>query len=308
MKTKYLLPHSLKLPGWIILSLGICFGIFWLTKTFNFSVDMPVLYYNSGSSGEKSGWFTMTNDNSIWDELAGLFLIVGCLFITLSKEKIEDELRMKIRNESLLWAIIINSVLLISSAFLLEIFTIGHLSIIEILTYNIVSLPLLYLIKYNLTQKSSYSLQTKYILPRSFKTIGWIILMIGLIYWLILIIFPHFNISTFLMTLINPNFIQRNHLFSLLFSNYQISEEINGSLVVVGSLFVALSKEKFENELVMKIRWDSLRWAVLVNWFLIIFALYSFYFLEFFGIMMYYSMTVPLLFIIKYEIALKKGY
>ncbi len=118
MKTKYLLPHLLKLPGWIIIGIGIALGIITLIYLHfvNLILNQPELT-NALKLNEQSGWFVGASDNFFWGEFAGLCLIIGSLLVSFSKEKVEDEFIMNIRYQSLFWALIVNSILIILALF-----------------------------------------------------------------------------------------------------------------------------------------------------------------------------------------------
>jgi hypothetical protein len=144
MKTKYLLPHYLKLPGWIILVIGSLI-MFYLINTEDDSflrVNMPAIHSHFPNDIHKSGFFIIIN-NQIADEIAYTLIIVGSLFIALSKEKIEDEFMMKLRLESLLWAVIVNSVIMILCLY----FFYGYSFLITIF-FNVVSVLLLFVVKF----------------------------------------------------------------------------------------------------------------------------------------------------------------
>lgn len=141
----------MKLPGWIILGLGICFGI--ITLFFQhyiyLYIKMPALYYKM-LMDNSAQWFSMQSTD-ITDELAGLFIILGSLFVTLSKEKSEDEFIMKLRLDSLLWALIVNSILMV-----LALCFIYGTPIYMVFTINIVSIQLLFIIKFKIALKRGY--------------------------------------------------------------------------------------------------------------------------------------------------------
>ena len=89
--------------------------------------------------------FTIQSNN-FTDELGGIILIMGLLFIAFSKEKDEDERISQLRLESLLWAVFINSLFLIFSIifFYDEVF-------LKIMTYNICTTLILFIARFNLT-------------------------------------------------------------------------------------------------------------------------------------------------------------
>ena len=114
MLTKFLLPNRLKSVGWIIAIPAFVLMILNLQFGFTF----PFLDY--AVKGLKNisfdnGFLFNIQYNNFTDEVGGVLLIIGLLLITFSKEKDEDEMISKLRLESLLWAVFINSVLIILS-------------------------------------------------------------------------------------------------------------------------------------------------------------------------------------------------
>lgn len=144
MQTKFLLPYQLKYVGWIIalpafllmisnLHYGFAFEFLnYEVKQKNISFDNQLLFN--------------INLNNFTDELGGVLLITGLLLIALSKEKDEDERISKLRLESLLWGVFINSVLIVLSIILFynELFY-------KVMAYNLCTTLILFIIRFNLT-------------------------------------------------------------------------------------------------------------------------------------------------------------
>jgi hypothetical protein len=82
--------------------------------------------------------------NNVFDELIGLLLIAGGLFIAFSKEETEDEFIAKIRLESLVWATYFNYAILMLSV----IFVYG-MSFFGVLVFNMFTLLLFFIIRFN---------------------------------------------------------------------------------------------------------------------------------------------------------------
>jgi hypothetical protein len=60
----------------------------------------------------ETAWFKTTNTD-FQATIVPIFLIIGLLFIAFAREKIEDEMIVKIREQSLIWAVMVNFILLI---------------------------------------------------------------------------------------------------------------------------------------------------------------------------------------------------
>lgn len=150
METKYLLPNYLKIPGWVIFSIGVIFGIWFFAfdEVFDLRMWMPALH-NSFPMDSNSGLFKLVN-NSIIDEIAGTFIIIGSIFIAFSKEKIEDEYIMKIRLESLVWAVIINSAIMVFC-----ILTLYGMSFTIATEFNLVTVLILFVIKFQIALRKA---------------------------------------------------------------------------------------------------------------------------------------------------------
>jgi hypothetical protein len=118
MKTNYLLPHSFKQVGWLLLITGLLFGLYYIIfdsepEWLRFQV---FAFFDDQVFGGKVQFKLV--ENIILDELVVGLLILGATFVAFSKEKIEDEFVEQIRLEALVWSVYINySILLISLIF-----------------------------------------------------------------------------------------------------------------------------------------------------------------------------------------------
>ncbi len=151
-------------------------------------------------------------------------------------------------------------------------------------------------------------METKYLLPNSFKLAGWIIFIIGIAFGVLFFIFPDevFHIKVWMPALHYDFPMDKNSGF-LTMVHTAIIDEITGTLIILGALLVAFSKEKEEDEYIMKIRVESLVWAVIVNSLLLLFCVFAFYGLSFMLAMIFNVVTVLILFVIKFQIALRKA-
>jgi len=145
MKTNFLLPNRFKKTGWFFFITGIILGIIYLTiqdkpDFLNFKVFAIA---NQGFLPPAT-FFTITHTN-IFDEIIALLLIIGTVFIAMSKEKTEDEYISKIRLESLVWATYVNYAILI-----LAIIFVYNLAFLWVMVFNMFTLLLFFLIRFNL--------------------------------------------------------------------------------------------------------------------------------------------------------------
>ena len=152
MKANYLISNKYKIPGWILLISGLILGVilrfsdfesdFLETKVLAISGGGDTIFSNSGLDNTND-YFRII-ENSIFDEIIAIMSIIGGLFVGFSKEKIEDEFIYKLRKDSLVWAIIINYVILIFTVIFVY-----NLSFFNILVYNMFTPLLIFIIRFN---------------------------------------------------------------------------------------------------------------------------------------------------------------
>ncbi|MFD2917176.1 hypothetical protein [Psychroserpens luteus] len=152
MKSNYLLSNKFKVPGWILLSLGIISGIFLSITGFESDLlEMNVFsIYSDNDAFSSSGGFFKIIENSIVDEIIALAIIIGGLLVGFSKEKIEDEFIYKIRTDSLVWAIVFNYIILMFAIVFIYEFT-----FFDVLVYNMFTPLLFFIIRFNFLKARS---------------------------------------------------------------------------------------------------------------------------------------------------------
>jgi hypothetical protein len=145
MKTNYLLPTGFKRIGWFIFVPGILLGMVYLIK----QPDIDFLNVTVFSIAEND-FFSREHDNfrftknNIFDEISGLLIIVGALFVAFSKEKSEDEFISKIRLDSLVWATYVNYTILIFTIIFLY-----DMAFFWVMIFNMFTLLIFFIIRYN---------------------------------------------------------------------------------------------------------------------------------------------------------------
>lgn len=146
MKTNYLLPHKYKTLGWVLFVLGLIFGGIVVLGGYEINVlkvNVISIYDEGGFFGGDKGFFNII-ENSILDELAALSVIVGALLVGFTKEKVEDEFIYKLRNDSLVWAIIFNYMVLAIAIIFVYDFSFFH-----VLVFNMFTPLLFFVVRFN---------------------------------------------------------------------------------------------------------------------------------------------------------------
>lgn len=145
MQTKFLLSNKAKIWGWLITVPAFIVMILCL----HFDFTLSFLDYAPKTKQTISfdnGLLFNIQYNNFTDEIASILLIIGLLLIAFSKEKDEDERISQLRLESLLWATLVNSLLII-----LSIIVLYNQLFLKIMAYNICSTLILFIIRFNLT-------------------------------------------------------------------------------------------------------------------------------------------------------------
>ena len=142
MYQKMLLPNSLKITGWLILVPATLIGL--VLSTTNYAPSW--LYVKMWSpfpallSAASSNWIHVKLANTI----IGILVIIGGMMLSFTKEKEEDEYIANLRLSALIWAVIINYILL-----LIAFICIYDITFFTIMIYNMFTVLLLFIIRFN---------------------------------------------------------------------------------------------------------------------------------------------------------------
>ncbi len=157
-----------------------------------------------------------------------------------------------------------------------------------------------------ITLVQNKKMETSYLLPHRFKKVGWLLFIPSAILGLLTLIYdwtPDFlNVNVFGIFI--DEIIGTKRYFGFVYNN--ILNEILGVLVIISGLMIAFSKERVEDELITKIRLQSLVWATYWNYGILILAFLFVYDLSFLWVMIFNMYTVLIFFIIKFNWSLVK--
>lgn len=144
MKSNYLFPNQFKKIGWIVLIIGLALGVLFLISPTDINFFNIKVFAIAGQPiFGKSAIFSIYKNNTL-NELVGLFIMTGLLFIAFSKEKSEDEFISKIRLESLVWATYVNYVVLG-----LALLFIYDLKFLWVFVFNMFTILIFFIIHFN---------------------------------------------------------------------------------------------------------------------------------------------------------------
>ncbi len=143
-----LFPYSYRYVGWPLLMAGLILGFF--VVFFEFSIpwlDFTVVGIGEEIalvSGQGDASFPILINDNFTNEIVALLVLIGAVFVAFSKEKVEDEFFQQIRFESLIWALKIQSLLL-----LLAILFLYNIAFLQFMMIALVSFYVFYIGRYH---------------------------------------------------------------------------------------------------------------------------------------------------------------
>ena len=153
--------------------------------------------------------------------------------------------------------------------------------------------------KYITFEQNNSTMEPKYLLPAQLKIIGWTLFiptfLLGML-WLFYEPAPAFldmRVFALLSDSSHTSFIENN-----------VMDELLGSLMIISSVLVAFSKERDEDELISKLRLESLVWATYWNYGILLLTFILLYDGAFWTVMILNLFTILIFFIIKFNWAI----
>jgi hypothetical protein len=153
-------------------------------------------------------------------------------------------------------------------------------------------------------------MKTHFLFPNKFKTLGWLLFIPSILIVMLGSIFEwqideYFNVKVF--ALYNDDFFKTGNDSSFFkFINNSISDEILSFSLIIGGLLVGFSKLKVEDEMISKIRYESLVWATYLNYGLFLLFTIFIYGISFLNVLFYNTFTLLLFFIIRFHYMIYK--
>ena len=141
-------------------------------------------------------------------------------------------------------------------------------------------------------------METNYLLPHKYKNFGWVLFILGLLAGIVLI-FCDYEVDALNMNVISiysEQFMSNDNGYFKIIEN-SIVDEIIALFIIIGGLLVGFSKEKVEDEFIYKLRKDSLVWAIIFNYAVLMLAIAFVYEFTFFHVLVF-NMFTPLLFFV----------
>jgi hypothetical protein len=142
-------------------------------------------------------------------------------------------------------------------------------------------------------------MKTNYLLPNKYKTIGWILFIAGLVSGILFYASEYESDDLTIKVLSiysgDPIIGESKGFFQIIENS--IVDELITLAIIIGGLIVGFTKEKVEDEFIYKLRKDSLVWALIFNYTVLILAtifVYDFAYLD----VLIFNMFTPLVFFV----------
>ena len=154
-------------------------------------------------------------------------------------------------------------------------------------------------------------MKTNYLLPNKYKTIGWILFILGLIGGVFIYMSDYESdaLSIKVLSLYFDPFtigVQEEAGFFKIIEN-SIVDELIALAIIVGGLLVGFTKENIEDEFIYKLRKDSLVWAIIFNYAVLAFAIIFVYDFTFFDVLVFNMFTPLIFFIVRFNFLKRKS-
>lgn len=147
-------------------------------------------------------------------------------------------------------------------------------------------------------------MKTSFLFPNRFKKLGWLFLLsgIGIMAYSLLwsTTFDFWNVTVF--GIANGGILTPNTFFAPIQTG--IGDELIILFLVCGSLLIGFSREREEDELIAKIRYESLVWSVYFNFAVLIFLTLFIYGLFYLYVMAINVFSLLIFFIIRFNLKL----
>ena len=147
---------------------------------------------------------------------------------------------------------------------------------------------------------------TKYLFPNKYKKWGWVVFIPTCVFSFLAVANDYTPevLNTKVFAIYVDQIMGDTKAFSFVTTN--ILNEILGVLLIISGMVVAFSREKDEDELIAKIRLESLVWATFVNYGVLLLAIIFVYDMTFLWVMILNMFTILVFFIIRFNWQVRK--
>lgn len=150
-------------------------------------------------------------------------------------------------------------------------------------------------------------MKSLFLFPNKYKKIGWLLFVPSVIITILISLFhinsdEYFNVNVFAIYV--DAFMSKTEYFKIIKNS--IVDEILVISMIIGGILIGFSKLKVEDEMISKIRYESLVWATYLNYGLILFFTLFVYGMSYVNILFHNIFTLLLFFMIRFHYMIYK--
>jgi len=144
------------------------------------------------------------------------------------------------------------------------------------------------------------------LLSNKWRIYGFIPFIAGLIIFLFSQVpFRFFELKIPVFVIYDPGFFFiGSHYFSI--GEENIALNLSGILIILGLFTISFTKEKNEDEFIERLRLEAILWAIVINYAILVIAFLFFYGIGLMWVLIYNTITIFLIFIIRFKYLLFK--
>lgn len=150
-------------------------------------------------------------------------------------------------------------------------------------------------------------MKSNYLISNKYKPIGWALFILGFIGGIFVYLSEYeadiLNVKVFSL-IGGESMFNQDDYFSIIENS--ILDELITIFIIIGGFIVGFSREKVEDEFIYKLRKDSLVWALIVNYTILILATLFVYNFAFFDVLIFNMFTPLIFFIIRFNFLKRK--
>lgn len=150
-------------------------------------------------------------------------------------------------------------------------------------------------------------MKMNYLFPHRFKKFGWIVFIPVLLFLIPIFLNEEWfgdlfnpSMNFYVLAIVNDDFLSSGIQFFKMIQN-NIADELIFCLLVLSGILVGFSKVKIEDEMVSKIRLESLVWATYVNYAILLVAIIFVYGMKFLDVLYINIFSLLFFFIIRFH-------
>jgi small-conductance mechanosensitive channel len=151
-------------------------------------------------------------------------------------------------------------------------------------------------------------METNYLLSNKYKKLGWVLFILGILGGIFIYTTgfePTEILKMKVLSIYDDQIFGKPTFFKIVENG--VFDELVSIFIIVGGFLVGFTKEKIEDEFIYKLRKDSLVWALVVNYSILLVAVLFVYDMTFLHIL-FFNMFTPLLFFVTRFSVLKSKY